>query len=121
MGDITLTGTINAGRAIFSSTHADFYGKVRNDDPSILPEAGKPFNFRRMDEGEGIELFDALLENKSVTYLEVQTAIQMYTKRTAEVMAKYLRTSKCFDYQSSLKICYAVFCLHFKRVRRSRD
>jgi hypothetical protein len=39
-----------------------------------------------------MELADALLENTSVTYLKFVT--NEYTKRSAEAMAKYVRTSK---------------------------
>jgi Ran GTPase-activating protein (RanGAP) involved in mRNA processing and transport len=71
----------------------DFCAKVRNNDPSILPEAGKPFRIRNMCESEGIELADALLQNTSVTYLELET--EHYTSiGKAEAMAKYIRTSK---------------------------
>jgi hypothetical protein len=91
--DSTLTGTINDGRAsLLSSRFLDVCGKVRNNDPSILPEVGKPFKIRLMDKREGIELADALLENTSIAYLQLETAV--YTKSTAEAMAKYLRTSK---------------------------
>jgi hypothetical protein len=78
--------------APFLSTFLDFCAKMRKDDPSILPEDGEPCKIRSICEREGIELSDALLENKSVTYLELETAT--YTKRSAEAMAKYLRTSE---------------------------
>jgi Ran GTPase-activating protein (RanGAP) involved in mRNA processing and transport len=84
--------TIDDGRALLSLTFLDFCVKVRNNDPSILPEIGKPFKIRRMCEREGIEVADALLENNSVTYLELETA--NYTKSSAQAMAKYVRTSK---------------------------
>jgi hypothetical protein len=67
--DFTLTGTIDHGRALLSPAFLDFCIKVRNNDPSILPECGKPLKIRRLSEIEGIELADALLENTSVTYL----------------------------------------------------
>jgi hypothetical protein len=49
--------------------------KVRNNDPSILPELGngKPFKIHHLSEKEDIELADALLENTSVMYLEFET------------------------------------------------
>jgi Ran GTPase-activating protein (RanGAP) involved in mRNA processing and transport len=98
MGDIsvsndsTSTGTIDVGRALLSSAFLDVCSKVRNNDPSILPEVGEPFKIRHMAEREFLELADALLENTSITYLQLETAV--YKKRTAEAMAKYLRTSK---------------------------
>jgi hypothetical protein len=75
-------------------TFLEFCAQVRNNDPSILPEPGKPFKIRQrhLSEKEDIELADAVLENTSVTYLELKT--QDYTKRSAEAMAKYVRTSK---------------------------
>jgi hypothetical protein len=75
-----------------SSAFLEACAKVRNNDPSIMPELGKPFKIRRLSEREGIELADALLENTSVTYLELVTA--EYTKSSAEAMAKYVRSSK---------------------------
>jgi hypothetical protein len=75
-----------------SSTFLDFCTKVRNNDPSILPESGEPLRIRHLSEKEGKNLADALLENTSVTYLELET--EMYTKVSAEAMAKYVRTSK---------------------------
>jgi hypothetical protein len=75
-----------------SSTFLEFCAKVRNDDPSILPELGKPFKIRDLSEREYMELADALLENTSVTYLQFATL--NYTKSSAEAMAKYVRTSK---------------------------
>jgi hypothetical protein len=86
------TGTIDDdddGRALVSSTFLEFCAKVRNDDPSILPEPGKPFKIRELSEREYVELADALLENNSVTYLELE---KHYTKSSAEAMAKYVRT-----------------------------
>jgi hypothetical protein len=76
-----------------SSTFLDFCAKVRNNDLSILPEHGKPFKIcHLLSEKEGTELADALLENNSVTYLQLET--KKYTKSSAEAMAKYVRTSK---------------------------
>jgi hypothetical protein len=75
-----------------SSNFLEFCVKVRNNDPSILPEGDEPFNIRDLSEREGLELADALLENNNVTYLELKT--KKYTKSSAEAMAKYMRTSK---------------------------
>jgi Ran GTPase-activating protein (RanGAP) involved in mRNA processing and transport len=75
-----------------SSTFLDFCIKVRNNDPSILPESGEPFKIRYMREREGKELADALLENISVTYIEID--MNKYTRSAAEAMAKYVRNSK---------------------------
>jgi hypothetical protein len=67
--------------------------KVRNSDPSILPEPGEPFKIRHsLSAKEGIELANALLENTNVTYLELNSGD--YTKSYAEAMAKYVRSSK---------------------------
>jgi hypothetical protein len=123
------TGTIEDGRTLLSPSFLEFCDKVRNNDPSILPELGEPFNIRRMCEREGIELADALLENTNVTYLELH--LDKNTKSSAEAMAKYVRTSKRLQrirFQrgnaSSLryqKIYSVVFCLQFKKARRSRN
>jgi hypothetical protein len=78
--------------ALLSSTFLDFCGKVRGNDPSILPEPGNPLRIRNLSEKEDMELADALLENTSVTYLTLETA--KYTNSSAEAMAKYVRTSK---------------------------
>jgi Ran GTPase-activating protein (RanGAP) involved in mRNA processing and transport len=75
-----------------SSSFLEFCGKVRNKDLSILPRPGEPFKIRRLSEKEDIELADALLENTSVTHLELET--EKYTKSSAEAMAMYVRTSK---------------------------
>jgi hypothetical protein len=91
--DSTLTSTIDDGRALLSSTFLEFCAKVRNNDPTVLPEFGEPFRIRRsMHERESMELADALLENNSVTYIELDA--EMYKKSYAEAMAKYIRTSK---------------------------
>jgi hypothetical protein len=90
--DSALTGTVDDGSALLSSTFLEFCSKVRNNDPSILPECGKPFKIRPMCEREGMELADALLESISVTFLELVP--EKYTKSSAEAMAKYVRTSK---------------------------
>ena len=84
--DCTLKGTIDEGRPLLSSTFLDFCIKVRYNDPSILPECGKPFKIRHMGEREGIELADALLESTSVTYLELETGT--YTKSVAKAMSE---------------------------------
>jgi hypothetical protein len=90
--DSTSTGTIDDGRASLSSAFLEFCAKVRNNDPSILPAVGEPFTIRRMHEREGMELADALLENNSVTYLELET--ENHTKSSTEAIAKYILTSK---------------------------
>jgi hypothetical protein len=89
--DSTLRGTIDDSRALLSSAFLEFCAKVRNDDPSILPQLGKPFKIRRLSEREGLELADALLENNSITYLELMKT-DYYTKSSAQAMAKYVRT-----------------------------
>jgi hypothetical protein len=67
------TGTIDDGRAVLSSTFLEFCVKVRNNDPSFLPEAGKPLWIHQLSEREHMELADALLENKRVKYLNLDT------------------------------------------------
>jgi hypothetical protein len=89
-------GTIDDGRASLSSTFLEFCVKVRNNDPSVLPAPGQPLRIRNMREKEHMELADALLENTSVTYLELDAT--EYTKCSAEAMAKYVRTSKCLQH-----------------------
>jgi hypothetical protein len=61
-----------------------------------------------------MELADALLENNSVIYLEVET--KRYTKSSAEALAKYVRTSKRLQ---RMKKCCVVYCLQFKKAHRS--
>jgi hypothetical protein len=91
--------TIDDGDALLSSTFLEFCAKVRNNDPSILPdlcrEHGRHFDISRLSENEDIELADALMENTSVTSLELKT--ESYTKSSAEAMTKYVRTSKCLQ------------------------
>jgi Ran GTPase-activating protein (RanGAP) involved in mRNA processing and transport len=73
------------------ATFLELCTKVRNNDPTIMPEEGKPFKIvSLMSERESIKLSDALLENNRVAYLELVT--RNYTH--AEAMAKYVRTSK---------------------------
>jgi hypothetical protein len=84
-------GTINDGRPLLSLTFLEVCAKVRKDDPSILPEPGEPLRIRDLSEKEDIELADALLENTSVTYLQLTT--ETFTKSSAEAMAKYVRAS----------------------------
>jgi hypothetical protein len=86
------TGIIDDGRDLLSSTFLEFCAKVRNNDPSILPAVDEPFKIRRMCEREHIELVNALLENNSVTYLQLE--MENYSKSSAEAMAKYVLTSK---------------------------
>jgi hypothetical protein len=69
--DSTSTGD---GASLISSQFLEFCAKVRNNDPSILPDLGKPFKIDRLSEREGIELFDALLESTNITYLQLETA-----------------------------------------------
>jgi hypothetical protein len=88
------TGTIDDdGRASLSSTFLEFCAKVRNNDLSILPEAGRPFRIRDLTEKEVMELADALPENNSVTYLELMKTDTL-TKVSVEAMAKYVCTNK---------------------------
>ena len=84
------TGIIDDGRALLSPTFLEFCSKVRNNDPSIMPEPGEPFKIRRICEREGIELADALLENNMVTYIELST--EYYPTISAAAMAHYVRT-----------------------------
>jgi Ran GTPase-activating protein (RanGAP) involved in mRNA processing and transport len=69
-----------------------FCAKVRNNDPSVLPEPGQPLRIRPLSKRKGIELADSLLESSSVTFLQLES--KRYTKNSAEAMAKYVRTSK---------------------------
>jgi hypothetical protein len=94
-GSTLVPGAIDDDRALLSSTFLYFCVKVRNNDPSIMPEPGQPFAIRDLREREYIELADALLENNSVTYLELET--EKCTKSSVEAMAKYVRTSKCLQ------------------------
>ncbi len=90
--DVSIDSTNTDDDVAISLTFLEFCAKVRKDDPSILPEPGEYFEIRQSCEREGLELADALLENTSVTYLELGTG--PYTKSSAEAMAKYVRTSK---------------------------
>jgi hypothetical protein len=74
------------------ATFIEFCAKVRSNDPTIMPELGRPFKIRHLSDEEDTELADALLENKRVTYLELET--QRYSKSSTEAIAKYVRTSK---------------------------
>jgi Ran GTPase-activating protein (RanGAP) involved in mRNA processing and transport len=87
--DPTSTGD---GASPLSLTFLECCAKVRNNDPSILPECGKPFEIRHLSEKEVMELADALLVSTNITYLELDTA--KFTKSSAEAMAKFVRTSK---------------------------
>jgi Ran GTPase-activating protein (RanGAP) involved in mRNA processing and transport len=80
---------------LLSMKFLEICAKVRNNDPSLSPNRGKPFRFPSLSENEGIKLADALLENKSVTYLELD--MDSYTIISAEAMAEYLRASKCLQ------------------------
>jgi Ran GTPase-activating protein (RanGAP) involved in mRNA processing and transport len=92
--DSTVLSTVEDGRALLSSAFFVFCVKIRDNDPSILPEPGKdwPLRIRRFSENEGMELADALLENTNVTYLKLE--MDHHTKSSAEAMAKYVRSSK---------------------------
>ena len=90
--DSTGISTNVDGKPLLSSSFLEFCVKVRNNDPSILPAVNKPFCIRRMCEREDMELADALLENTSVTYLQLETG--NYTKSSAEAIAKVVHTSK---------------------------
>jgi hypothetical protein len=93
MSDPRNDSTSTSDGVSLSSTFPDFCAVVRNSDPCILPEPGHHFKIHAyLSEREYIELADALLENNNVAYLELETT--NYTKSSAEVMAKYLRTSK---------------------------
>jgi hypothetical protein len=114
--------------APLSPIFLDFCDKVRKSDPSILPEAGQPFNTDALSEKEVIELADALLENTNVTYLSLQA--YYYTESSAEAMAEYVRTSKHLQrirlrhvslFQTQREETNLPFWLRFKKARRSRN
>jgi hypothetical protein len=63
--------TIDNDKALSRSEFLEFCAKVRNDDPSALLELGEHFRSNELSEKENIELADTLLENTSVTYLEI--------------------------------------------------
>jgi Ran GTPase-activating protein (RanGAP) involved in mRNA processing and transport len=87
--DSTSTGDDDS----LSPEFLEFCANVRNNDPSVLPEFGRPFRIVcRSGEKEDIELADALLENNNVKYLELHTT--KYRNLSAEAMAEYVRTSK---------------------------
>jgi hypothetical protein len=86
------TSTGDGDSVPLSSIFLEFCAKVRNNDPSILPEPGDPLRIRHLAENEQLELADALLESTNVTYLDLKT--NDYTKSSAEAMAEYVRTSK---------------------------
>jgi hypothetical protein len=94
LNDSTVLRTVEDGRALLSSAFLEFCVKVRNNDPSVLPDLAYdgPLSIRRLSEKEDIELADALLENTTVTYLQLKT--DYHKKSSAEAMAKYVRTSK---------------------------
>jgi hypothetical protein len=104
--DSTLTVTLDDGSALLSSTFLEFCAQVRNNDSSILPEPGEPFKIFLLRDQEVMELGDALLKNTSITYLKLETV--KYTKRHAEAMAKYVRTSNCLQ-RISWNPTYRVF------------
>jgi hypothetical protein len=90
--DSMVLSTIEDGTALLSPIFLEFCTKVRNNDPSILPEPGEPFRIHLFSEKEDMELAHALLENINVTYLDLE--MEHPTKSSAEAMAKYVRTSK---------------------------
>jgi hypothetical protein len=81
--------------APLSPMFLEFCAKVRNNDPSILPEPDKPFEICPLSEKEDMALADALMQNSNVTYLELDRV--KHTKRFAKAMAEYMRTSKCLQ------------------------
>jgi hypothetical protein len=82
---------------LFRRFFSSFCTKVRKDDPSILLDRNSTFRIRpSLGEKESIELAAALLENTSVTDLEL--VWQTYTKRPAEAMVNYVRTSKHLEH-----------------------
>jgi Leucine-rich repeat (LRR) protein len=122
--DSTGISTIDDGRALLSPTFLKFCAKVRNNDPSILPKLGKPFKIGPLSEGESIEVADALLENTSVKYLELEVAD--YTATSAKAMAKYLRTSTHLqhirwdvDRDAELRQCEEVLCCFLPAIQES--
>jgi hypothetical protein len=59
--------TSNGDGVSLSPSFLEFFAsKVRSNDPSILPELGKPFQIRNLSEREHIELADALQESINV-------------------------------------------------------
>jgi hypothetical protein len=133
MSDPNDSARIANGVLLASASFLKFCANVRNSDLSILSDPGEPFRIRNLlSEKQDIELAGALLESKSVTYLELETA--MYTKSSAEAMAKYMNTSKRLRRIKGLKVGWqmveccgsmkkhsVVFCLHFKKARNSRN
>jgi hypothetical protein len=77
--------------APLSSKFLEFCVKMRNSDPSILPEPDAPLRLRLLSKKEDMELADALLDN-TASRLELKT--DYYTKSSAEAMTKFVRTSK---------------------------
>jgi hypothetical protein len=67
------TNTSDSDSDSASSTFLEFCEKVRNNDPFILPEPGRDFRIRYLDENEDMELAGALLENSNITYLRLAT------------------------------------------------
>jgi hypothetical protein len=92
MSDPNDPSSTGDGASLISSTFLEFCTMVPNNDPTLLPEHGKPFKIDSLSEREGIEPSKALPENTNITYLQLETA--KYTKSSADAMAKYVRTSK---------------------------
>jgi hypothetical protein len=115
--DSTSTGN----GASLSSTFLEFCSKVRNNDTSILPELGEPFCIRRdLNENEDMELADALMKNNSVAFLKLET--EKYTKRTAEAMVKYVRTSRRLqriDWPTYGITCEEMLCCFLPAIQES--
>jgi Ran GTPase-activating protein (RanGAP) involved in mRNA processing and transport len=74
-----------------SSKILEFCAKVRNNDPTILPEPGEPIEIGYLSTKEFMEVANALLENTNFTYLNLRNK---YTNSSARAIAKYVRTSK---------------------------
>jgi Leucine-rich repeat (LRR) protein len=106
------TGTVDGPP--LSSNFLEFCAKVRNSDPSVLPEHGQPLRISHLREKEVIELADALLENTNATNLFLGTS--NYTKSSAKAMAKYVRTSKCLQ-----RICWARHLMIGGRVMQQHE
>jgi Ran GTPase-activating protein (RanGAP) involved in mRNA processing and transport len=97
-----------------SLSFLEFCAKVREADPSILPEPGQPLRIRTLSEKQHMELADALLENTNVTYLELGTE---YPTSSVEAMAKYLRTSKRLQRIR----CNGAWCGNDREMRRCEE
>jgi Leucine-rich repeat (LRR) protein len=97
-----------------SSKFHDFCAKVRNSDPSVLPEPGQPLRLSHLSEEENMELADALMESTNVTNLFLGTS--NYTRSSAEAMAKYVRASKYLQ-----RICWARHLMMGQRAMQQHE